>query len=267
MTYLILFYILTLGLIIGSFLNALLYRLHEGETIMGRSYCPKCKKQIAWYDNIPVFSFIFLRGKCRKCHEKISWQYPAVEFITGILFLYAFWNIFEFRILNFDIAYFLSTFNFHLLTLARDLFFISIMIIIFIYDLKWYLILDRVTLPAIAIIFGINLFLGLSWTNLLIGAFIGGGFFLAQFIVSRGRWIGGGDIRLGLLMGVMFSWPMILLAILLAYLIGSVISIFLVVFGMKKWGSEVPLGIFLTTASIITLFWGNQILSWYIALL
>ena len=267
MIYLISLYIFIFGLIIGSFLNALLYRLYENETMMGRSYCPKCRKQIVWYDNIPVFSFIFLRGKCRHCHKKISWQYPVVELITGILFLLAFWNIFEFRISNFDITYFLSTFNFQLLTLARDLFFISIMIIIFIYDLKWYMILDRVTLPAIAIVFGINLLLGLSWVNLLIGGLVGGGFFLIQFLISKGKWIGGGDIRLGLLMGIMFSWPMILLAIFLAYIIGSVISIFLVSFGKKKWGSQVPLGIFLTSASVITLFWGEKILSWYLGLL
>jgi len=261
MTYLVLFSIFIFGLIIGSFINALIYRMHEGVSMMGRSYCPKCKSQIAWYDNIPVLSYIFLGGKCRTCKEKISLQYPLVELIIGLLFLEVFLHIFKLQ---------LSTFEFIILDskliieLIRDLFFVSIMIIIFIYDLRWYLILDRITLPSIIIIFIFNILLDYKWQNLLLAGFIGGGFFLFQFLISKGRWIGGGDIRLGVLMGVMFSWPMILLSLFLSYIIGSLISISLLVLKKKKWSSEVPLGIFLTSASIITLFWGEQILSWYL---
>ena len=90
MAYLILFFIFLFGLVIGSFLNCLIYRLREGKSMLGRSFCPKCKQQIAWYDNIPVLSFILLRGRCRHCGKKISIQYPAVEFITGVLFVVAF---------------------------------------------------------------------------------------------------------------------------------------------------------------------------------
>ncbi len=258
----ILFYLVSifiLGLIIGSFINCLIWRMYKEESIMGRSYCPKCKKQISWHENIPVFSFLFLRGRCSGCKKKISWLYPVVELVTGILFASAFY-------FNIHDSLFIIHNSESLIYLIRDLFFVSIMVIVFIYDLKWYLILDRITLPAILIVFVFNLFLGFSLTNLLIGLLVGGGFFLIQFVVSRGRWIGGGDIRLGALMGVMFSWPMVLLAIFLAYLIGSVISLSLVAFGKKKWGSEVPLGVFLTTASIITLFWGEKILSWYLGI-
>ena len=87
MFYLTLFFIFIFGLIIGSFLNCLVWRLHTGEGMMNRSYCPKCKQQIAWYDNIPVLSFVLLGGKCRHCRQKISWQYPVVELATGIFFL------------------------------------------------------------------------------------------------------------------------------------------------------------------------------------
>ena len=248
-----------LGLIIGSFINCLLWRLYKKESMMGRSYCPKCKKQIVWYDNIPILSFLFLRGKCRSCKKKISIQYPVVELITGVLFTLVFY--FNFQSLNFEFLTFDSKF---MIQLFRDLFFVSVMVIIFIYDLKWYMILDKITLPSIVIIFTLNLFLGFEWTSLLLAGFVGGGFFLAQFLVSKGKWIGGGDIRLGLLMGVMFSWPMILLSLFLAYLLGSFISIFLIIFGKKKWGSQVPFGVFLTPSSIIILFWGQQILNWYI---
>lgn len=251
MIYLNLFFTFVFGLMIGSFLNCLIWRLHKNESIMGRSYCPKCKKQIAWYDNVPVFSFLFLGGKCRHCHKKISWQYPLVELVTGILFLMAFWQ------------------NDQLIgaQVLRDWFIISVMMIVFIYDLRWYLILDVITLPASAIILVVNLMLGFSWLNLLISGIIGGSFFLLQFIVSRGKWIGGGDIRLGFLMGIILGWPNVLLAIFLAYFIGSIIGVGLKIWGGRKWDSKVPLGTFLSIATIITLFWGEQIMGWYLNLI
>jgi len=109
-----------------------------------------------------------------------------------------------------------------------------------------------------------NLMLGFEWKNLLIAGIIGGSFFLLQFIISRGKWIGGGDIRLGVLMGFSLGFPHVLVAIFLAYFIGSIISIFLVIGGNKKWGSKIPLGIFLSFASIVVLFWGDEILDWYL---
>jgi len=255
MIYFILIFIFIFGLIIGSFLNCLIYRLHENKSMMGRSFCPKCKKQIAWYDNIPVISFLFLNGKCRYCKQKISWQYPLVEFITGILFVIAF--IIEFSVFQ----------NQNILMLFRSWFIISVMIVIFIYDLKWYLILDIITLPASLFILILNLYIGMNWQNMLISVIIGIGFFLIQFLISRGKWIGGGDIRLGMLMGLSLGWPMILVAIILAYFIGSIVGILLILFKKKKFGSKIPLGIFLSTATVITLFWGNIILDWYLNIL
>lgn len=240
---------------IGSFLNCLIWRLHKEATILGRSFCPKCNNMIAWYDNIPVLSFFILGRRCRNCKNDISWQYPVVELITGLLFVLAlYFNFGEGVEINF-------------IKLFRDLFLIAVMIIIFIYDLRWYLILDIIVLPASLIVLIFNLFIGLNWQNLLISGIIGGSFFLLQFVVSKGKWIGGGDIRLGLLMGFALGWPNVLVAIILAYLIGSVVSIGLVLSGKKKWGSQIPLGIFLSTATIITLFWGEEILSWYLNIL
>ena len=267
MFYFILFFIFIFGAIIGSFLNCLVWRLHEKKTILGRSMCLHCRKQIAWYDNIPILSFVILKGKCRHCGKKISWQYPAVEIITGALFAIAFLINFEFSILNFQIIFNFSiskllTFNF-LLSTARDWFIISIMIIIFIYDLRWYLILDVITLPACLIVFIFNLLLGFNWQNLLISGIIGGSFFLFQFVISRGKWIGGGDIRLGLLMGLALGWPMILTALYIAYISGSIIGIYLLAAKKKKWGSRIPFGVFLTTATVISLFWGEELVSWY----
>jgi prepilin signal peptidase PulO-like enzyme (type II secretory pathway) len=262
-----LIFVFIFGLIIGSFLNCLVWRLHKHESLLGWSYCPKCEQQIAWYDNIPVLSFILLGGKCRQCGKPISWQYPVVELMTGLLFVLAFYINFKFSlleagqvILNF---YSISNFKFQISNLIKDWFLISVMIVIFIYDLRWYLILDIVTLPACLVMLILNLILGFNLWNLLISGIIGGSFFLIQFLVSRGKWIGGGDIRLGLLMGLALGWPGVVVAIIISYFIGSIVGIGLILAGKKEWGSEVPLGVFLAVGTVITLFWQPEILNWY----
>jgi len=246
------------GLIIGSFLNCLIWRLYKNESMWNRSYCPQCRHQIAWYDNIPVLSYLILRGKCRYCHKTISCQYPIVEFLVGVLFLMVFMknSIALPNIYDWDWEFWLLN--------IRDWYIVAVMTVIFIYDLRWFLILDRVTLPACLILFLINLFLGFSWQNLLISGIIGGSFFLVQFIISRGKWIGGGDIRLGLLIGLALAWPDSILAIFLAYIIGSVVGIGLILTKKKGMKSEIPLGTFLSVATVITLFFGKFILDWYL---
>lgn len=252
------FWVFTLGLIIGSFLNCLIWRLHTGESMWSRSHCPNCKNQITWYDNIPVLSYFLLDGKCRHCRQKISFQYPLVELLVGVFFLLAFVK----NYLNFsDLAIF--DFNFWLWNL-RDWYIIAIFTIIFIYDLRWYLVLDRVTLPAIFLLFIFNLLLGFSWQNLLISGIIGGSFFLLQFVVSRGRWIGGGDLRIGLLMGVALGWPEVVAAIFLSYIIGAFVAIFLLLTKKKGMKSEIPLGTFLSVGTLVVLFWGQGIINWYL---
>ena len=255
MYYLYSFYVFVFGLCIGSFVNCLVWRLHKKEKITGRSCCPKCGCKIDWCDNIPLLSFIILKGKCRHCKEKISWQYPTVELVTGFLFTLAFYvhyGNFIFGLEQFSIF-------------VRDLFLIFVMIIIFIYDLRWYLILDIVTLPACAVIYLTNVFLlGYDWKTYLVSGFVGASFFLLQFLISKGKWIGGGDIRLGFLMGLALGWPGIVVSIFISYFIGSIVSIGLIFGGKKKWGSEIPLGIFLSVGTIITLFWGETIISKYL---
>ena len=266
------FFVFLFGLIIGSFLNCFIWRLHEGEGMWNRSYCPKCRNQIAWYDNIPVISFILLGGKCRNCKEKISFQYPIVELTTGILFLMAFLNN-ESGIMNYGAFVFSDVNNLSVVILnskflilnLRDWFVIAVMTVIFIYDLRWYLILDEISLPACLIVFLFNLFLGINWLALLISGIIGGSFFLIQFVISKGKWIGGGDIRLGLLMGLALGrFDYLLLAILLAYFAGSFVGLGLIIFGRKKWDSQIPLGVFLSVSIVFVIFWGEAIMNWYL---
>ncbi len=216
-----------------------------------RSYCPSCRRQIAWYDNIPLFSFLVLRGRCRHCQQKISWQYPLVELATALLFSYGFYLY-----LMGELAP---------LELAAIWFILAVLIVVFVYDLRWQLILDKIMIPSIIIVFLFNLYLGFPWSVLLFSAIIGGAFFLFQFVISRGKWIGGGDIRLGFFMGVALGdISALILALFLAYLIGSLVGIGLIVQGRKEWGSKIPLGVFLALGTVVSLFWGGEIVAWYL---
>ena len=195
MYYLVYSVIFLFGLIIGSFINCIVYRLHIKKSFLsGRSFCPSCKKKINWYDNIPVLSYFVLKARCRWCHKPISAYYPLVELITAILFL---------------IIYLAAPEPY---LLIRNWVFAFLLIIIFIYDLKYYLILDKISIPAVIVALIFNLFL-INFLNLLLAAFVLSAFFLLQFLLSRGRWIGGGDIRLGFLIGIMLGWPQALLAL------------------------------------------------------
>jgi len=260
-------FVFLFGLMVGSFLNCVIYRLEQKQSFLkGRSFCPYCKHTLSWQDLIPVFSFLFLGGKCRYCKKRISLQYPLVELFTGILFVLTFW------ILDFGLG---LTFGFWILIS-------SFLIIIFVYDLKHFIIPDKVIFPAIAITFLYRLFEILSfghwdlfgiWNlefgilkpflNPLIAAFIASLFFLAIVVFSRGKWMGVGDIKLAFLMGLLLGFPYILVALFFSFLIGAIIGIGLILAKRKTMKSEVPFGPFLVIGTFIALFLGEIIISWY----
>ncbi len=268
------------GLIIGSFLNVVIYRLENGEKIVNdRSRCLSCKHILNWQDLIPVFSFIFLKGKCRYCSNKISIQYPLVEIMTGILFVLIF---------NFQFSIFseFSIFNFQFLYLLFLFYVSSTFIVIFVYDLKHYIIPDKIIYPAIIITFIYKLFEILKFNhwelignwkleignlttifNPFIAAILAGGFFYTIIIITKGKGMGGGDVKLAFLMGLILGWPVILIALFLAFILGSVIGIFLILAGRKKMGSMIPFGPFLIIGTFVGLFWGEKIIKWYLNLI
>lgn len=248
-------FVFVFGLLVGSFINAVVYRLHTGESpFRGRSHCARCKRTLEAQDLVPIFSFMFLKGRCRYCKKKISWQYPIVEFVTAVLFALTYWRMAQ---LYTDAA----TVAAHTVVYAV---FIVFLIIIFVYDLKHYLILDVVIVPAAIFAFIANVALGEVWWKMLAAGALIAGFFAVQYFVSGGRWIGGGDIRLGALMGFMLSSPLAFVALFLAYIIGGIVGVGLILAGKKTMGSKVPFGTFLTVSSYIALLYGSTLLTWYL---
>lgn len=284
------FIIFILGLAVGSFLNVVIFRLENGGKIINsRSKCLHCGHILAWYDLIPVLSFIFLKGKCRYCRRSISWQYLAVELSTAILFVVLMSN-FKCQISNefpiFNIQFLISIFYYFFIT--------SVLIVIFVYDLKHYIIPDKVIYPAIGITFIYRLFeildfghwdligiirlssgqvwdLGFGIFNpflfSLFAAFISGLFFYSIVIITRGNGMGGGDVKLAFLMGLILGWPMVAVAVFLAFILGSAAGICLILARKKKMKSAIPFGPFLAIGAFVALFWGEGIVRWYLSII
>lgn len=245
------FFTFLIGICIGSFLNAAIFRVHEGESVLrGRSKCRSCEQPLGPRDLVPVLSFLLLRGRCRRCKSVLSWQYPLVELATGLLFF----------------AFFLKHQEFSLL-LLRDWVFVSFLIIIFVYDFRHMLILDRFTIPAMIVAVFMNLLLeNQEASSMILGAVVIGGFFYGQFVISKGTWVGGGDIRMGALMGFMLGFSQGLVALFFAYLIGAIISVILILLKKAQRKTPIPFGTFLTASILILLFVGNAPLRWYLSL-
>lgn len=250
--YLIIFFF---GLALGSFLNSWIWRTRENIRIVnGRSMCPYCRRQLTWYENIPVLSYLFLWGKCRTCKNQIPKHFTFVEVGAALIFVLLAWkNLNSAAVVP---AYFL-----------RDITFSALLIVIFIYDYLYQEILPEVVwVGALAGLF-FNLYLGYSLISMLIGLLIAGGFFWLQFVFSKGRWIGGGDVRMGVMMGIWLGWPVILVALFLAYVAGAVAGLALIVSGKKQFSSVIPFGTYLAMGTFVTMLWGNQVLAWYLKFL
>lgn len=237
------------GACVGSFLNVVVLRLHRGESLMGRSHCSDCGAQLAWYHNVPILSFVWLRGRCAFCGVHIAWQYPLVEVATAILFALGGWLLLGdlFRLIVYLIT-------------------VSFAVALFTFDFLYSELPDELTLSGASVMVLLQVGLGMNLLHLLIAALVPAGFFALQYVLSRGRWIGGGDIRLGLFMGVALGWPMVLVALVLAYVVGAACALLLVGFKQRRWGSQIPFGTFLTAATVVVFLWGEPLTDWYVRL-
>ncbi|PIR97620.1 MAG: prepilin peptidase [Candidatus Doudnabacteria bacterium CG10_big_fil_rev_8_21_14_0_10_41_10] len=259
MEFLVSILIFIFGLIVGSFLNAVIYRLYKNKTLMGFSACPRCSHRLFPKDLLPLFSFLWLGGRCRYCKKKISWQYPLVELGTATIF-----TILARQILFLGGSLDLSASN--LLGLGFGLIFVSVLIIIFVFDFRYYLI------PDIAIILGTILAMvyrltipEISLKSGLYGMLVLVGFFGILFLVSQGRWIGFGDVKLGVFLGLMLGFSLSVLMLGMAYVGGAVVAVVLVLFKKKTMKGVLPFGTFLTASTVAVFLWGEQILNWYLA--
>lgn len=289
----ILFYILIFvaGAFIGSFLNVVVDRLQNGESIFfGRSHCDHCKHPLVSKDLIPLLSFLFLKGRCRYCKKKISLYYPLSEIITGFSFV--------------GIAYFLKIFEFNSITnwvlFAYLVIVASFYIVIFLLDAKYRIIPNKIVFAAIIFVmlftlvnFGIGattfyyqlkndefgkfllesgfwqdrvLFYAKNLGYTFVSAFAIALFFWSLIFITKGRGMGGGDVRLGFLIGIFNSFPLNIVAIFLGFLIGALYSVVLLLFRKRGMKDTIPFGPFLILGSVIAFVYGRQLLDWYLGL-
>lgn len=245
-----LFFILLLGLFIGSFLNVLIDRLPKEESIKGRSHCEKCKKTLKWYDLIPLLSFIMLKGKCRYCSAPLSFYYPIIELTTGIMFALTFYF---FGIMNHELR---------IMDLGYYLFLISGLIVIFFVDLKYGIIPDKIIFPAIVVSFIYLFFIHNSLFLIhLFSAFGASLFFLLLFLVTQGRGMGFGDVKFAFLMGLILGFPNIIIGLYAAFLTGAIVGCILVLWRKKRIrGTAIPFGPFLAIGTLSAIFFGGKLL-------
>jgi len=243
------------GLIIGSFLNVVIYRLDDYKTIFfGRSHCQNCKKELKWYDLVPLFSYILLLGKCRFCKEKISIQYPLVELGTGLLFAITF----LFFGLSWASVFYLLIF--------------SLLIVVFVYDLKFMLIPDFFVWSALVLAFLGGWYFGhFSFWEMIYSGLIGGIPFVLLVLFSKEKLMGSGDIKLGFLLGLLLGFPNIILGIFLSFILGSVAGILLILVTTGKLTASslkrpIAFAPFVILALVISLFYGSNIINWYLGI-
>ena len=244
--------IFILGLIVGSFSNVCIYRIPRNESmIYPASHCPKCRSSIKPIDNIPLLSYILLKGKCRNCGSKISIQYPVVEFLTGIIYIFIF------------LIYGLTLQSLIYIILS------SALIIIAFIDLNEQIVPDIISLPGIVIGLILSFFVPyISFINSVLGVVVGGGIILVIGLVGsvifKKEAMGGGDVKLAAMIGAFLGWKYTIISLFLGFFLGALVGIFLILSKIKSKEDMVPFGPFIALGSFITFLWGEKILSWYV---
>lgn len=247
-------YIAAVGLVLGSYLNVVIYRLPRGlSTIFPRSRCPRCRFPIRSYDNIPVLSYLFLRGRCRSCGLRIPWKYPAVEALNASMFLAVF---FRFGV------------SWEALIGAG---FCSLMLVLAMIDLEHYILPDILTLPGIALGLVLQPWIPrVSFAEALIGVLLGGGLLYAvawAWYLIKGVWgMGMGDVKMLAMIGAFLGWKGAVITLFLSSLVGSIVGALLMVTGRMHLQSKLPFGFFLGFAAAGALLYGPGLVSRYLGI-
>lgn len=244
-------FVFILGMIIGSFLTVCVHRIPKGQSIVTpRSKCPQCEAHIHWYDNIPLVSFLCLRGRCRNCHTRIWPRYPIIELVNGLGYLLMVWR---FGITWPTVIY-------------AGLF--SVFLVVTWIDWDHKIIPDVITLPGIVIGFVCaSLLLPTGWVNSLIGILVGGGVLLMLAWVSPYLFgkegIGGGDIKFLAMVGAFLGWQQALLTLMVGSVVGAFIGVGLLAVKILQKGQYIPFGPYLALGALIAVLWGPEIWQWY----
>lgn len=238
---------LIFGLLIGSFLNVVVFRIDDLKSIAtGRSHCQNCKKDIAWYDLIPVISFMLLKGKCRYCKSNISWQYPVVEIATALVF------VILFLVFGLSLATFFYIFIFCLL------------MVIAVYDIKTQFVPDSLVWIVLIISLLGGYIGGFGLSSMVLGALVGGGLLAFLVVVSKEKWMGAGDIKIGIILGLLNGFGRSIVALFLSFLLGSIVGLIYIYVTKKTMKSSLPFAPFLIVSTLIALVVGNFLIDWYL---
>jgi leader peptidase (prepilin peptidase)/N-methyltransferase len=246
-------YAVALGLIFGSFLNVLIYRLPRNkEIVFARSACPDCSHQIAWYHNIPLLGYIWLRGKCAHCRKPISIRYPLVEAANAAMYCFFYWRF----------GASIDTIVFSALG--------SALIVIFLIDAEFQIIPDSITLPGTVVGLGVSFVpAGITPVQSLIGILVGGGVLyliaLAGDFLFKKESMGGGDIKMAAMLGAFLGWQKVVLIFMTSAVVGLVVSLVMMAFSqVLRKERLIPFGPFLSIAAVIAVAYGDQIIRYYV---
>jgi leader peptidase (prepilin peptidase)/N-methyltransferase len=237
------------GLVVGSFLNVCIHRLPLRESVVWpASRCPNCRAGLKAYDNIPVFSYLMLRGRCRSCREPISIRYPAIELVTATVFFAAF-TLFDAPILY------------------QRLLFACAMIVLFVIDLEHRILPDVVTLPGIVLGFLFSFFMPPGWLDSLIGMLLGAGALWlmgeAYFRLRHEEGMGFGDVKMLGMIGAFLGWKLMLLTLFLSSFFGSLIGLLVIALKGGNMKYALPFGTFLAVGALVAAVVGDQFVAWY----
>ena len=243
--------VFAVGLVVGSFLNVCIVRIPKRLSIIRpRSHCVACEKAIPWYDNIPLLSFLLLRGRCRQCQARISTRYPLIELLNGLGYLAI-----------------LSKFGMTLPAVPYAVFLSALLVVTWI-DLDHLIIPDVISLPGIVIGFVCAAtILPVGWLNSVIGIVLGGGILWVLAALSPHLFgkegLGGGDIKFLAMVGAFLGWQPVLLTLFMASVMGSVIGVLLLLFKVIERGHYIPFGPFLAAGALVSLFFHREVMNWY----
>jgi len=251
------------GAVLGSFLSVVILRSIAQETwVKGRSRCDSCKKTISWYDNIPLLSFLILRGKCRHCKKPILPLHLMVEVLTGVLFVWWYWGGFIFFKLT-QAPY----------SILQPIFWLAvgvILIYIFIIDLNYMIIPDKavIALAGLAIMYRLSLVASgiMQVSDLyktIAAALVSSSFFFALWFFTKGKGMGFGDVKLSIPLALLLGAQKTIVGLFFSFVIGALVGLSLIMFGKSKMKTAIPFGPFLVVGTVISLIWGDFIYSWY----